>query len=267
MPRPTSADPVSLKAVVLPAEHGGWGLIGEPLLLALVLAPSRAGFALALASIGGFLLHHPAKLALADARRRTWYPRTGIAIRAAAGYAALALGGLGLAAATTAAPFWAPLVLAAPLAAVQLGYGARNQARQLVPELAGALALAAAAPAILLAGGWPPVTAAVVWAVLAARAAGSIIYIRARLRRDRGQGGSASAPLLLHAAALGGAAVLARAGLVPWAVAAAFVLLLARAAWGLSPWHRAVRPRTVGFQELAYGLASTALVAAGFLLP
>jgi hypothetical protein len=265
MTRPTPAEPVSLKAVALPAEHGGWGLIGEPLLLALVLAPSPAGFALAAASVAGFLLHHPAKLALSDARRGTRYPRTRTAIRVAAGYAAVALAGLGLAVASGDPSFWAPLALAAPAAAVQLAYGARNQGRRLVAELLGAFALAAAAPAILLAAGWPALTAAMVWLVLAARAAGSIIYIRARLRRDRGQGGSASAPLILHAAALGGAAVLARAGLVPWAAAAAFLVLFARAAWGLSPWHRPVRPRTVGFQELAYGLASTALVAIGFL--
>ena len=37
------------------------------------------------------------------------------------------------------------------------------------------------------------------------------------------------------------------------------------AAWGLSPWHSVVRPRTVGFQELAYGAATTGLLAFGFL--
>ena len=70
----------------------------------------------------------------------------------------------------------------------------------------------------------------------------------------------------VHAAATGGVAALAVLGHAPWAAAAAFVLLLGRAGWGLSPWHAAVRPRTVGFQELGFGAASTALVALGFLL-
>jgi hypothetical protein len=137
----------------------------------------------------------------------------------------------------------------------------------LAAELVGALALAATAPAILLAGGSAPSTAALVWAVLAARAAGSIIYIRARLRRDRGLGGSAAPALLVHAAATGGCLWIAATGLAGWPLLAAFSVLLARAGWGLSPWHAVVRPRTVGFQELAYGALSTALVAAGFGLP
>lgn len=266
MARPISADPVSLRAVALPAEHGGWGLLGEPVVLALVLAPSRAGFAIASGCIAAFLLHHPAKLLLADFRRRARYPRTGLALRVSAAYA-LAAGVAFLAAAAFAeSAFWAPLALAAPLAAVQLGYGARNQGRLLVPEIAGALALAAAAPAILLAGGRQPSVAAVVWALLAARGAGSILYIRARLRRDRGQGGSAAGPLFAHVVAAAGAVVLATLGHAPWAAVAAFVVLLARAAWGLSRWHAVVRPRTVGFQELCFGAVSTALVAVGFMM-
>ena len=266
MSRPAPAEPVSWRAVALPAEHGGWGLLGEPLVLALVLAPSRAGFGIAASCLAAFLLHHPLKLVLADLRRRTRYPRTGLALRVASGYAIAATLGLLAAAAFAEGPFWAPLALAAPLAAVQLGYGACNRGRLLVPEIMGAVALAAAAPAILLAAGWRTSTVAVVWVLLAARSAGSIIYIRARLRRDRGQGGSAVAPLAAQAAAAAGVAALAVRGYAPWAAVAAFVLLLGRAGWGLSPWHAVVRPRTVGFQELAFGAASTALLALGFLL-
>jgi hypothetical protein len=42
-------------------------------------------------------------------------------------------------------------------------------------------------------------------------------------------------------------------------------VLLARAAHGLSPWHRRVRPQVVGFTELGYGIAVAALIAAGYL--
>ncbi len=265
MPRPSRPDPVSLAAIALPAEHGGWGLLGEPILLGLLLAPSPAGAALAAASIAAFLLHNPAKVLLADVRRRARYPRTAVAARVAVAYAVVAVIGLAVAAALATGPFWAPLVLAAPVAVIQLAYGARNRGRDLVAEIAGGVALAASAPAILLAGGGPAETAAIVGGLLAARAAGSIIYIRARLRRDRGHAASPGGPLLVHAAALVGASLLARTGLLPWTAAAAFLLLLARAAWGLSPWHRVVRPRTVGFQEMAFGMASAALIAIGFL--
>src|SRR5688500_17242683 len=92
---------VSLRIVALPVEHGGWGLLGEPLVLALVLAPSRAGFAIAAACVAGFLLHNPLKLVLADLRRGARYPRTGLAMRVAAAYALA--GSAGLLAAASAA--------------------------------------------------------------------------------------------------------------------------------------------------------------------
>ena len=265
MPRPAPADPVSLKAVALPAEHGGWGLLMEPILLGLVLAPTAAGLAVAVAAIGAFLLHHPLKLTLQDARRRTLYPRTRIAIRIGLAYLALAVGGLGAAWAAGEPVFLVPLALAIPGAAVQLGCGVYGSGRLLVAELVGAMALAATAPSIVLAGGLASVVAILVWAALAARAVGSIIYIRARLRRDRGLGGSAVPALLIHAGATAGVAGMAAAGLVSWPAVAAFAVLLARAGWGLSPWHALARPRTVGFQELGYGAVSTALFAIAFL--
>ena len=265
MPRPAAPDPVNLKAIALPAEHGGWGLLLEPLVLGLLLAPSPSGAALAVAAVAGFLLHHPAKLLLQDARRRTVYPRTRIAMRAAGAYLAVALLGLAAAWAAGARAAFVPLALALPAAAFQLACGAYGNGRLLAAELVGALALAATAPAILLAGGSTPRAAILVWAVLAARAAGSIIYIRARLRRDRGLGGSAAPALAVHAVTAAAVVWVAAAGLAGWPLTAAFVLLLARAGWGLSPWHAVVRPRTVGFQELAYGCLSTALFAAAFV--
>jgi hypothetical protein len=45
---------------------------------------------------------------------------------------------------------------------------------------------------------------------------------------------------------------------------AALSILTARAAHGLSRVHRVVKPRIVGFQELGFGLAFTAALAAGY---
>ncbi len=46
---------VRLRLVALPVEHGGWGMLGAPILLGLWLAPSPAGFWLSLAALGIFL--------------------------------------------------------------------------------------------------------------------------------------------------------------------------------------------------------------------
>jgi len=258
-------DPVSWKSVALPAEHGGWGLLVEPLVVGLALAPSLGGTAIAVAALAGFLLHHPLKLLLMDARRRAVYPRTRIAFRIGGLYLAAAVIGLAAAGTLAARAFAVPLAAALPFAALQLAWEVTGRGRQLLPELMGAAALAATAPAVMLAAGGDALPALAVWAILAARAAGSILYIRTRLRRDRGMGGSPVPVLALHAGTAAAAGALALVGHLPWTIFAAFAILLARAGWGLSPWHRAARPRTVGFQELAYGAATAALVAVGFL--
>src|SRR5688572_5798902 len=82
----------ALRAVALPIEHGGWGLLAEPILLGLMVAPSAGGVAIATAALFGFLWRHPARIAIADVRRGVRYPRTSAAIVVASAYAALALG-------------------------------------------------------------------------------------------------------------------------------------------------------------------------------
>ena len=82
MSAPVATEPptVPWRPVALPAEHGGWGFLAEPVVLGLVLAPSAAGLCLALAALAAFLARHPLRLALIDRRKGVRYPRTGLAV-------------------------------------------------------------------------------------------------------------------------------------------------------------------------------------------
>jgi hypothetical protein len=95
--RAAAAGAVPWRNVVLPAEHGGWGLSAEPVLLGLVPAPSLAGVCLGLATLTGFLSRHPLRLVLMDRRKDARYPRTKLAERVFVGEAFLALLFLGAA--------------------------------------------------------------------------------------------------------------------------------------------------------------------------
>jgi hypothetical protein len=265
-PAPAPSAPASLKTVALPIEHGGWGMLAEPLVMGLVLAPTLAGLGLTIAALGAFLLRHPLKLALSDWRRGTRYPRTVLAARVAVAYGLCALLGLTLAAWRAPAAAWLPVLVAAPLGLLQLWYDARLQGRQLLPELLGGVALGAGASAVMLAGGWAMGPALAAWALLASKAVASVLYIRARLRLDRDQPASRWPGLLTHVAALVLAVALALRGWGPWLGVVAMAILLARAVHGLSPWHRRVRPQVVGFTELAYGMATAACIAIGYLV-
>ncbi len=255
-----------LRSVALPVEHGGWGLLLEPILLGLALRPTWAALWLGLAALAAFLARHPLKLLTGDRRRDTRHPRTGLAARVALVYLLGALGALLVAAALARKPaLLLPVAVAAPLAALQLVRDAQGRSRELAPELAGAAALAATAAAIVLAGGWPMGGALLLWLVLAVRAATAILYVRARLRLDRGAPNPGRGlAVASHALALAGAAGLAAAGVLPWLAVAALALLLARAAHGVSRHRLPLKPKQLGWQELGFGSLVLLLLALGY---
>jgi hypothetical protein len=252
------------KTVALPAEHGGWGLLGEPVALGLALAPSLAGLGLAIASAAAFLARHPYRLLTLDVRKRARYPRTALAARFLLGYLAVAAGGLVAALASSASPFWPALAAAGSVGLVALAFDALGRSREAVAEMAGALALAGAATAIAQAGGFPAAAAWAAGLLLALRAIPSVLYVRARLRLDRGLPAGPGVAWLAHVVALLAAIVLWRRGLAPWIAVGVFGALLVRAAWGLSRFRQRVRPQVVGFQELGFGLLTLVLLATGF---
>jgi hypothetical protein len=255
---------VPWKAVALPAEHGGWGFLAEPVILGLALVPSAAGACLALAALAGFLARHPLRLLMIDRRKGARYPRTALAERVLAGYAGLALVLLAVASVLAPRPFWLPLAVAAPVGLVAVAFDALGRSREALPETAGAVALGASAAAIALSGGAPTGVAWGAWALLALRALTSVLYVRARIRLDRGLAAGPRAVHVGHAAALAAAAGLASAGWAPWLAPAVFLVLLARSGWGLSSRRRPVRPQVLGFQELGYGLLTLAFLVLGY---
>ncbi len=263
---------VRLRAVALPAEHGGWSFLLEPLVLGLWLAPSIAGVWLALGAIAAFLAHHPLKLALSDRRAAKPKPRTVWARRFALLYGTVAAGSLALAIYTALHPFWLPLLLAAPLALAQLYYESGKRARELAAELAGATALGVTVAAIALLGGRELGVALALWGILALRSISAIVYVRvrlrimrARLRNMRGKPANATAVYVVHLGGLLAVAGLAWVELAPWLATLAFVVLFARAGWGLSARSRAVPVKIVGVQEVSYGLLTVIIVALGYI--
>lgn len=264
-PARVSQTTVAWKTVALPNEHGGWGMLAEPLLVGLAVAPSPAGACLLLASLAAFLARHPLKLALSDRRRGARYPRTAAAERFALGYAvAAAATAVGAYALAGPGPF-VPLLAVAPLAAVQAVFDARLQGRKLAAELCGATALAALAPAVMRAGGWDWKPALAAGALLAIKGMTSVLYVRTRLRLDRGQDPAVWPAFSAHVAGVGAAAALTWTAAAPWTAVAATALLLARALYGLSDKRRPTRPQVLGFQELGLGIAFAVALAAGYL--
>jgi hypothetical protein len=160
-------------------------LTAEPVLLGLLVAPSWAGGALGVAAFTALVLRTSLKVVLVDRWRHRWLPRTRLAARIAAGESLL-LVGLGAVALRLAGPAWlVPVALALPLVATELWFDMRSRSRRLVPEVCGAVGIAAVATSIGLAGGADERLAAGLWLVLAARVVGSIPFVRVQIARLR----------------------------------------------------------------------------------
>lgn len=262
--RPAASERSSWRAAAVPSEHGGWGLTLEPVLLGLVVAFSWSGLAIGLAAFVAFLVRTPLKLAVIDRRRHRSLPRTRLATRVASielGLICL----LGVSVLWSAGAAWLiPVLIAAPLVAVELWFDVRSRSRRLVPELAGAIGIAAVAASISITGGGSWRLAVALWMMLAARAVASIPYVRTQIvRMRRGQIPLGTTDLFqLTGVAVAFAAVVVDASVLVGAVAVAVLA----AAQSIAIRRNHIAPvKTIGLRQMAAGLAIVALTAVGVL--
>ncbi len=257
---------IRLTPVALPAEHGGWGLLFEPIVLGMLLAPSLAGLFLSVSATGAFLARHPFKLAVGDWRRNRRSARTALAARFAVLYFLIATLALALAIKTGGARFLLPLLFAAPIAFIQLFHDSVGCSRTLMAELAGSISIGALATAIAIVGGWPRPAAFGLWAILAARTVPTILYLRARLRLRHRKPASPRAVIVAHVLAILVVIVLAGAGVLPFLSVVALVFLLIRAVIGFLSFDKRVTAKKLGVRELSFGAMTVFAVVLGHAL-
>jgi len=255
---------IRLRPLALPAEHGGWALLFEPIALGLLVAPSLVGVLISVAASGAFLARHPFKLAVVDWRRGRWVRRSGLAGRFAILYLVLMTLALALAIKFGGSALLLPLILAAPMLLIQLSYDSLGRSRALVAELAGSIAPGAVATAIAIAGNWPIAESYGLWVVLAARAAPTILYLRARLRLLHHKPASPLPAIIAHVLATIIAVSLALGSIVPYPAIVAISILLLRAVIGFSESDKQITAKRLGLREVAFGALTVFVLAIGY---
>jgi hypothetical protein len=255
---------IRARTIVLPAEHGAWGFLFEPIVLGLAVAPTLTGACLGLATIGAFLVRRPLKVLTKTKAPFSKSRKRQIAAKAVAGYGLVAA--LSFVAALLPGGWQPllPLVAMSPFVLIFLFYDTRNQSRQLVPELMGPPGLAAVAVSMALAAGWSWPAAATLWVLLMARTIPSVTYIRARLRLEKGKPFALVPVVLVHVAFTAAAAWLWREGHAPLLAVLFLALLFVRALVGLSPLRRFHRAKQVGVFEVVAGALYVMAVAIGY---
>jgi hypothetical protein len=247
--------------VALPDEHGGWSLSAEPALLGMLVAPSWAGFAIALAAMLAFVVRAPVKVVLVDRHRHRTLDRTRLAVRVAAVELA-ALAALAAAAGLRAGWDWLlPIAVAVPLVGVELWFDTRSRSRRLVPELCGAVGIASVAAAVALAGGAGGGLAVALWLVLAARSVAAIPFVRVQIARLHGRPAPAATSDRAQVAGVATATVAIAADVAVAAGALVVALVAIAQAW----WTRrpAVPAKVLGLRQLAVGVGLVVVTASG----
>jgi len=156
-----------------------------------------------------------------------------------------------------------PLILAAPIAFIQLFHDLGGRSRTLTAELAGGFSTGAVATAIALAGHWPRPAAFGLWAILAARTVPAILYLRARLRFLHGKPASTRGAIIAHLLAILIVIGLAAVAILPFLAVAALIILLLRALIGFTRLDKRVTARKLGIRELSFGAMTVFAVVLG----
>lgn len=245
-------------SVFLPKEHGSWSLALEPLALGLLVTPSWAGGALAVAALAGFFARRPLKTALtAPVSSRRTTARLNLLL-----WSALAAAGLGLAAFLGApAALW-PLLPAAALGALFVTFDLQNDSRAAAAELAGCACFAFLPAALATLAGAPPATALALAGLAAARSLPTVMTVRTALRLAKGEKLNRLPSLFAASLAATALGALTANGLAPWTAAALGLLLLARTLWLLGPARPLWPARRLGMTEGLLGLGYVLVLAA-----
>lgn len=255
------------KGIALPVEHGSWGLTLEPVILGLLVAPTIAGLFLAIAAVGVFLARQPYRVWQLERNRGNHGLRRKTALKYLSIYTSISLVGFTAAWLAANEPFLAPIIIAVPFGAVFFYYDTKRESRSWQAELAAPVAFSAVTASIALLGGWSIGTALALWAVMVARSIPSVMYVRARLRLDKGKGNpQITAVVGTHLLAFVVIGALVWIQQLPALTLAAFLALALRAVVCLSENRQALSVKTIGFIEVGLGALTVLLVAVGFYI-
>lgn len=251
-----SAAWTSWRDVAWPKEHGSWSLAFEPVALGLLAAPTSPGVALAVAIAGGFFARRPMRIAFQDRKpERRRAARRALVLCTV--LAALGIGWVVRAAGLEVLPWLAPSIA---LGAAFLVFDWRQNGREQVAELLGALAFAWLPAVFAALAGWSAGAAAALGVVMVGRSVPTVVTVRSVLRGQKSGKRQVAAALVLSVAASAAGGWLVREGLAPAAAAMMLVLLAVRTFVLLVAPAPTLRASRLGMIEAVLGVLFVAAV-------
>jgi hypothetical protein len=257
---------IPAKSIALPVEHGAWGFLFEPLVSGLLIAPTVGGAFLSIFIVGAFLSRQPLKFVIGDRLQKKRLPRTVVATRWMLYFEAIAAIGFAASVFTASPDAFVPLILVSPLVIYLVLQDASRKSRETLPELLAASVLATSIAALSLAAGLGYPFAAAMWLTMVARLIPSVLYVRNRLRLEKGKGHSFAASVASHIAAVVVLCGLYYSGFGSILTVLVAVFLCVRSITGLSSQRKRLTAKQLGVREVIYGVLYALSVVAGFYL-
>lgn len=259
------------KQVVIPSEHGSWPWLLVPYFVGLLVAGqwNVPALVVLIGGLSGFLIRQPATVYL---RIRRGKGRKSDESLAAAWMLILSSIALLSLVALLAMGLMELLWLLLPMIGVFAFYllasrQRRASIRTLWMELAGAIGLAAMAPAAYIAAtGQLDSIAWALWLLMAGQNALGVLYVRLRIA-DTHQRPIDRRPILwTHILVVIVLSLAALANQLPWLVVVPFAGYLVRAIWAVGKVRPVVNIKRFGFSEIGYEIVGGLLIAAGWIL-
>jgi hypothetical protein len=238
----------------------------EPLIAGLLIAPTLGGAFLSIFIVGAFLCRQPLKFVVGDLKSGKRLPRTAVAVKWLMYFAGVAAVGFAGSVLFAEPRSFIPLIISAPIAIYLIIQDASRKSREMVPEILAAGVLATSISSLALAAGLDYLLAAALWMTMTARLVPSVIYVRNRLRLEKGKEYSTIWPLITHCIALAAIVALLFAGLGSLLVVLMAVFLLVRSITGLSTMRRKLTAKQLGVREVIYGSVYALCVVVGYYL-
>ncbi len=253
---------INFKAVAFPREHGSWGFVLEPLILAVIVAYNKSGLFIALSAFFTFLAHQPIRVILKKGiskelkRKAVWF--LGVYFFLSAVFIIRVIK-------VQDSTVLIPLTFVVILMMYFLYLEIIGLSRNVYAELIGPVSMNLIAFSIVLTDGWSLPSAFAFLVVLLNRSVPTTFFIHEKLNLIKHQKAKIMRTHLISFVGLIAVIILAVVSLVPYLSLIAVLILVIREIFGFTEYTEKLTVKQIGMLEFLYGTIFVIINAVGYL--
>ncbi len=247
--------------IALPEEHGSWGFVLEPLILATIVGYSLNGLFLALASFLLFLSHQPIRIIFNKKKNPTLRKKAWGFL-----FVYLTLIVLFFSLVFQSADYYRlyPFFLALLLMGSFLLFELSGKARKLTSEIIATISISFIAVSIVLLSGWSEIQSWAFFFLLLNRAVPTVLFIHERVNFIHNKYVNKWIPILVGLFGFIITLFLAYSSLIPWFAITGVLVLIIRMIFGFTPKMLKQSLKTAGILEFVYGIIFVIITAIAY---